>query len=362
MKFRKVTASLGYRPCTVDPELELKHHNGTLVGAIAKHVDDVKAVCAETEYKDLVDAISKVFGKPEEHPENDFVCVGLRHQRHADGSWSMDQQAYASAIQLCSMPELVGKAPEELLTEVQQRRYLSSLMTVAYLTVSRPDIAVYVAALQRTSHKRKVTEVRKLNAIIRWVKANPCQLVFKVPPTPMCSLLVMSDAGFAAEHDSGRSHRGAVVLLAPKTEFSVPFECTVHLLDWASSAQRRVTRSTYASELYAAVDAYDSSLLLRQCLLEVRTGNISASHARLEAEASVPRLLPLVLCIDAKSVFQSVASRVPRIPAEKNLVVQIQWLKEELELFRLSDLLWLDTRSMSADGLTKGSISRDALH
>eukprot|EP00971_Amphidinium_carterae_P057853 1144219-Amphidinium_carterae.2 len=183
-------------------------------------------------------------------------------------------------------------------------------------------------------------------------------LVYRVPTTP----LVMSDAGFAAEHDTGRSHRGATVLLAPAVDFSRPFECTMHLLDWASCAQRRVTRSTYASELYAAVDAYDSALLLRQCLLEIRSGIISASSARCEAEATVPRSLPLVLCIDAKSVFQSVASRVPRTPAEKNLVVRIQWLREELETFRLSDLQWLDTRSMCADGLMKGSISREALH
>eukprot|EP00971_Amphidinium_carterae_P052733 1038243-Amphidinium_carterae.1 len=68
---------------------------------------------------------------------------------------------------------------------------------------------------------------------------------------------------------------------------------TVHLLDWASSAQRRVTRSTYASELYAAVDAYDSSLLLRQCLHEIRSGEISAAQARHEAEVESPRTLPI---------------------------------------------------------------------
>eukprot|EP00971_Amphidinium_carterae_P057852 1144219-Amphidinium_carterae.1 len=123
LKFRRVTAQQGYRQCTVDSELELKHSGGKLIGAIAKHVDDVKAVCTEVEYKKLILAITEVFGQPEEHPEGDFVCVGLRHRKHADGSWSMDQQAYASAIQLCSLPELTGKPPEEPLNEVQQRRY-----------------------------------------------------------------------------------------------------------------------------------------------------------------------------------------------------------------------------------------------
>eukprot|EP00971_Amphidinium_carterae_P092622 1834378-Amphidinium_carterae.2 len=50
--------------------------------------------------------------------------------------------------------------------------------------------------------------------------------------------------------------------LAPQIDLSVPFECIAHLLAWASCAQRCVTRSTYASELYAAVDAFDSSPVL----------------------------------------------------------------------------------------------------
>eukprot|EP00971_Amphidinium_carterae_P346414 6487844-Amphidinium_carterae.1 len=107
------------------------------------------------------------------------------------------------------MPDLVGKGADTPLNEQQQKKFLSSLMTMAYLTVSRPDVAVYIAALQRTSHKPTVGEVKRLNALIRWVKANPQKLVFRRPNSPLTTLVVMSDAGFAAEHESGRSHRGA---------------------------------------------------------------------------------------------------------------------------------------------------------
>eukprot|EP00971_Amphidinium_carterae_P146168 2897290-Amphidinium_carterae.2 len=157
---------------------------------------------------------------------------------------------------------------------------------MAYLTVSRPDVAVYIAALQRTSHKPTVGEVKRLNALIRWVKANPQKRVFRRPNSPLSTLVIMSDAGFAAEHASGRSHRGALTMLTPPIDFTKAGNCTVHLLDWSSCVQRRVTRSTYA----------------------------------------------------------------------------VQWLREELVSTRLSDLLWVDTRSMSADGLTKGSIDREAIH
>ena len=70
----------------------------------------------------------------------------------------------------------------------------------------------------------------------------------------------------------------------------------------------------------------------------------------------------MVLCIDALSVFAAVTAIVVKAPAEKGLLAHCQYLRELLDLRVLHMLAWFDTRDMGADGLTKGSVERTALH
>ena len=48
-------------------------------------------------------------------------------------------------------------------------------------------------------------------------------------------------------------------------------------------------------------------------------------------------------------------------PSEKSLAGHLLWLRELLDIGLLSVLQWADTRDMSADGHTKGSIDRKAI-
>ena len=71
---------------------------------------------------------------------------------------------------------------------------------------------------------------------------------------------------------------------------------------------------------------------------------------------------PLGLYIDAKSVFAAVSATFLKQPAEKSLLCHAQYIRELLDKKIVIVLIWLDTRDMSADGMTKGSVSREALH
>ena len=46
----------------------------------------------------------------------------------------------------------------------------------------------------------------------------------------------------------------------------------------------------------------------------------------------------------------------------KSLLSHIQYIRDLLDTKVLEALVWIDTRDMVADGLTKGSVDRDALH
>ena len=61
------------------------------------------------------------------------------------------------------------------------------------------------------------------------------------------------------------------------------------------------------------------------------------------------------------SVFAAVTAVFIKTPAEKSLLCHIQFLRELLDHGVLVAIVWLDTRDMRADGLTKGAVQREAL-
>ena len=70
----------------------------------------------------------------------------------------------------------------------------------------------------------------------------------------------------------------------------------------------------------------------------------------------------MMLYLDAKSVYAAVTATFIKQPAERSLLSHVQYIRELLDKKIIFGLAWLDTRDMGADGLTKGAVSRDALH
>ena len=144
------------------------------------------------------------------------------------------------------------------------------------------------------------------------------------------------------------------------TEAFAGSETNIHILDWACKSQRHVTRSTFSAELLAAGDAADHGILLSHMLFELEHGPMSAFEARNRRMEG--GYLPIALYVDAKSVFAAVTATFIKQPAEKSLLSHVQYIRELLDTGFLRLLFWIDTRDMGADGLTKGAVSREALH
>ena len=70
----------------------------------------------------------------------------------------------------------------------------------------------------------------------------------------------------------------------------------------------------------------------------------------------------MILYLDALSVYAAVTATNIKVPAEKSLLSHVQFLRECLDNRLLSAIVWLDTRDMYADGLTKGAVERTLLH
>lgn len=148
----------------------------------------------------------------------------------------------------------------------------SLLMTLAYAVQSRPDIAVYIAALQKESQHATFEAARRLNKVLLWAQKHPRSISYKkLPKEPDCSALV-SDSAFRAKEDRGLSMRGLVVLRMAKEDLTKTGKLPCHLIHTISKTQRHVARSTFASELFAANDSVDFGLIQQVSLYELVHG------------------------------------------------------------------------------------------
>ena len=71
--------------------------------------------------------------------------------------------------------------------------------------------------------------------------------------------------------------------------------------------------------------------------------------------------LKVTLTIDAESVYRSLTSRDLKTPAEKTLLGHVLWIRDLLQLRLIESIQWCDTRDMTSDGHTKGSVNRQLL-
>ena len=131
-----------------------------------------------------------------------------------------------------------------------------------------------------------------------------------------------------------------------------------HILEFFARRQKRVTRSTFASELLSSSDVLDICKLLGFVILEVSQPTTLKQLANYEASGKLP--LEIEICVDARSVFDALVSEQTRC-SEGGLLMTLLSMKESLRNHLLSRLWWIDTRDMVADGLTKGTVGRAAI-
>ena len=133
-----------------------------------------------------------------------------------------------------------------------------------------------------------------------------------------------------------------------------------HLLQSECKSHKLVTRSTFSSETLAAVGSADTLIMLLFTMHELQTGPMAKSEARRLREEG-GWCFKSVLTVDAMSLFAAIAASTVKVPSEKNLAGHLFWLRELLDRKIITHIQWADTRDMSSDGHTKGTIDRQML-
>ena len=362
MKLALCTERIGMKQSSVDPELCFLHDKGKLVCLLTKHVDDLKITGPREWVEKVCRHIENTFGKLK-ILWGTFTNCGVRHtQNDSTFEVSLDQIEYARALRTIQHPELsrANASTNALCGPELHQLYMSLLGAVAYLYLTRVDILVFVAACQRWAHKPSIIHVKRLNQIVRYVQRVPMRLHYKSMPHDR-HLGVVSDAAFKKEEEHGHSIKGTLYVIRPgKLLTSFHREGVAHVIEFLCKSIRNVTRSTFSAELHAACDACDLGVLLQLMLHEIECGRISSEQARMMREKG-GHVVPMFLAIDAMSVFAAVTATYVKAPAEKSLLSHVQFVRELLDQGVLRGIEWWDTRDMTADGLTKGSVDRAIL-
>ena len=134
----------------------------------------------------------------------------------------------------------------------------SVLGAVAWIVLTRVELAVYVQALQRRAHAPRVTDCKRLNRVIRYMKRHKCGLKTVCVRHPL-TFVGFTDVAFKAHPDEriGLALRGLAATMqqdAPTNDQPHSVGGLANLLDFTVRRQRRVVRSTSSAELNGLVD------------------------------------------------------------------------------------------------------------
>ena len=158
---------------------------GTLICLMAKHVDDLKLTGHKKVIEWVLLQIQEVFGELKIEWFT-FTNCGLRHiQGPISYSITLDQEEYIKNIKPIVHQDLKGLSSDADCSAEVIQLFMSLLGAVAHALMTRIDVAVFVCAMQRVTRKPKIIHVKRLNAVLRWMQANPKRLTFR-PATGPC--------------------------------------------------------------------------------------------------------------------------------------------------------------------------------
>jgi len=161
-----------------------------------------------------------------------------------------------------------------------------------------------------------------------------------------CKLLVLGDSslGNADKYSQG----GHLVFLSEDLKGKAGGH--VLLLSNRSGRSKRVASSTLSAETLAMTGGVEEATLLQTWLFELMHGNLSAREL-LSLEAD--QLMPIDTGTDCNDLYEILVKAAAPAPTNKALTLYLSALRSDKEQGRIRSWLWIDTRDMLANCMTK---------
>ena len=373
---------LGYEKSLLDPALFVRRSpQGEPLSMIVIHVDDLMVA-------------------GEKSPENDKLVEKL-HNKFPFGEWESVAQK-KEGITYCGKEIVVegeetnrviklrqkgfvegrlesipiskerSRETESEVTEDERSDFRSVLGSLQWLsTQSRPDIAYHVNQLQKRVNKLQVKDLQVANVVVRLVKKNPVELVFRNLGRDVVAVCwhdasLYNSLGVELDDQDDElvqsfhekrmlySQKGVMTGFVRKKDLESTHPVDLNIMSWKSKTNKRIVESSFAAETHGALLGHGTGHYLRALYCEIRFGGwVIQSGDELEWE----QLTPLVMCTDCKSVYDCISKDGHTIGDRTN-ALNVAVLRQLLTTSKKpsgekAHLLWLPTRHQVADGLTK---------
>ena len=353
---RRVLTEIGLQSVRADEQLFVKHdEKNALVLILSVHVDDLKISGLDAQVQRALKILEHHFDQLKLEKDN-FEHLGLRHSLEADGSRRLSQQHYVAELKPIADQDLKLQDPQSIVSEEIHNKFRSLLGGVSWVVQTRPDIAVFVSALQRKMKSPRVLDVLNLNRVLKYIKVRPLDMVYKKLEGPW-AIVAVADSSFKGEDQEHTAVRSGIIALVSRNGPETGIN-QMQVLECVSKKQSKVCRSTYAAELHSALDLMGLASIINSAMTEILTGVKSASEL-VQLQDTGRNALKLYLMLDAKSVVSGAIGEEPKC-TDQSVFLHLLKLREFLGSV-IHAIGWCDTRDMVADGLNKGVIRRDAL-
>ena len=354
MRLDQALRALGGMPTPVDPSLYVWFEQSELVCVLSTHVDDLKLGGVPSVVDNILESLTKQFGKLKIQ-RKEFEHCGLIHEQSSDlQSITIHQAHYAQQLKV--IPISADHPDDEGLNEEFSKLFMSVLGALSWLTQTRSELCIYVQALQRVASKGKYEHLRKCNKLIRYVKRHKVALRYRKLKEPL-RVVAISDAAFRREDPTSLAMRGAMIVVNSVNEKTPGGDH--HIIEFYSKKQRRIVRSTFGAELNALEDAFEMAKIISATYTSSITPTTATSLSVMERTGKLK--LEIDCVVDARSVHDALIASETKIPTESSLILVLLQLKENMMSHCLKRLWWVATTDMLSDGLNKGAVSRRAL-
>ena len=178
---------------TLEPQAYIK---GRLQCLLSVHVDDMKGTAgketAEPPLKHLNDKVGQC-----KADYNRFFHTSVQHEC-SRGSVFIRQCVYRSSVTSIGVGLLAGPDEDAECVETLHGTYRPVLGAVAWIALTRAELAVYVQALHRRGRASRIKDCKQLDAVIRYMKRHKCGLKSVTSSHPL-RLVAFTNAAFKAQ-------------------------------------------------------------------------------------------------------------------------------------------------------------------
>ena len=210
----------------------------------------------------------------------------------------------------------------------KSEQFLSIVMSLQYLTNTRPDICLTVSYLCTRSRNPTKLDWIKLQHLLNYInRTSKDELVLKPKDLKLTAYI---DASYNV-HPNAKSHSGVVLSLGEMDESNA---CTIFA---SSNKQKLVTRSSFEAELVAVENGLDQIIFNRQLLIDL---NITINQTD-----------PITLYQDNKSTLYVCTEQSPYIRA-KHINTRYYWVRDKVE-DKTIQMKYTPSEFMIADAFTK---------